>query len=103
MNTEDIINMSADQLRVALLEESIAGDETNSGLWVFTSTEQGCLNFVDAMHDAEQSYKNSGDKECFEIVHFCRDLAFAKGNLFALRRRQSYQLREAQQAFVGEL
>ena len=69
-------------------------------LWIFTSTEKGCLAFVDSAHDMENGYPPNSEER--EIVRTVRDLAFAKGNLFALGRRQEQQLKEGQEAWAGD-
>ena len=85
--------MNTEEYKNHLLEQNIVT------LWAFTATESGCLAYVDALHDMAQCYPESSYGR--ELIEFSRDLAFAKGNLFALRKRQDYQLREAQTAFVG--
>ena len=87
--------MNNEELKTYLLEQNICV------LWAFTTTENGCLAFVDALHDMQECYPQGSDS--YNLVNDARDLAFAKGNLFALRRQQSYQIKEAAEAFVGDL
>ena len=84
MKTQDIIDMSPDQLRTALLEDNM---ET---FWYMTESKEGCLILVDCLHDIAESYPKGSDQRV--IVDDVRDLAFAKGLYMQLLDNQRREL-----------
>lgn len=73
-------------LNIQLLEENLVV------LWGFTVTHYGCMSFTDALHDMQQDYPPNSEEA--EIVKFCRDIAFTKGQIM--------QLLDSQRTFAGD-